>query len=419
MKTQTVDREFKTLDVPKVKGLRCRECQAEYPADPIYVCQHCFGPLEVVYDYDWIAHNISAFLITRRPANMWRYREFLPVGDGGLVDLNAGFTPLVRANNLGKKLGINNLYIKNDTTNPTGSFKDRVVAIAASQAKQFGFDTLSCASTGNLANATAAAAAKGKLNCYIFIPHDLELGKVLGTLIYGPKLVKVKGNYDAVNRLCSEIAGKYPWAFVNVNVRPYYAEGSKTIGFETVEQLEWRIPDHVVVPIASGSLLTKVDKSFREFIKTNMCSEKSWRVSGAQAAGCNPVYEAFHKDADFITPLKPNTLAKSLAIGNPADGYYAKQVIKETGGSCEQATDDEIVEGIQLLAETEGIFTETAGGVTIAALKKMAESGTIKKEEVTVAYITGNGLKTLEAVEPITSKALEIEPNLKAFEEVM
>jgi threonine synthase len=333
--------------------------------------------------------------------------------------MQAGCTPLVRADNLGRKLGLDNLYIKNDTTNPTGSFKDRVVAVAVSQAKQFGFDTVSCASTGNLANATAAAAAKGRLKCFVFIPADLEQGKVLGTVIYGPKLVKVRGNYDAVNRLCSEIAGKYNWAFVNVNVRPYYAEGSKTIGFETVEQLDWQIPDHVVVPIASGSLLTKIDKSFREFIKTRMCPEKKWKVSGAQAAGCNPVYDAIQKNSDFITPIKPKTIAKSLAIGNPADGYYAMKVIKETGGNCEQATDEEIVAGIRLLAETEGIFAETAGGVTIACLKKMAEKGLIKREEKVVAYVTGNGLKTLEVIEHVAKEAVEIDANLKAFESIM
>ncbi len=408
------------LKAKHVKGLRCRECAKEYAAEPIYVCAFCFGPLEVIYDYEYIKKNISRQSIEALERNIWRYRMLLPVGDGDLVNLGAGYTPLIKADNLAKVLGLKTLYIKNDTLNPTGSFKDRVVAIAVSQAKQFGFKTVSCASTGNLANATAAAAAKGGLDCYIFIPHDLEKGKVLGTLIYGPKLIKVRGNYDAVNRLCSEVAQKYPWAFVNVNVRPYYAEGSKTLAFETAEQLGWKTPDHVVVPIASGSLLTKIDKGFKEFYKVGLLdNEPKVRVSGAQAVGCNPVFTAWNNNAEFITPIKPNTIAKSLAIGNPADGFYAKEVIKNTNGACAQVTDEEIVEGIKLLAATEGIFAETAGGVTIASLKKLVESGVIKKDEVTVAYVTGHGMKTLEAIEPTLKDAHEIDANMKAFEAVL
>ena len=403
----------------KVSGLRCRECGKEYPVQPIYVCEYCFGPLELNYNYELIAKNISRQSIAEGPLNLWRYINLLPVEGQRLVSLHAGFTPLIPAPRLARKLGLRQLYIKNDSVNPTHSFKDRVVACAATKAVEFGFDTLSCASTGNLANATAAAAAKAGLKCYIFIPHDLELGKVLGTMVYGPELIKVRGTYDDVNRLCSEIAGRYRWAFVNVNIRPFYAEGSKTLAYETVEQLGWRYPDHVVVPIASGSLLTKIHKGFNEFYKVGLMQEAPrTRISGAQASGCSPVVQAILSNSDHIAPVKPNTIAKSLAIGTPADGYYAKEVVHVSGGAAAMVSDEEIVEGIELLAEYEGIFTETAGGVTIAVLKKLCAQGAIRPDELTVAYITGVGYKTQEAVGHIASRALETAANLQAFEDL-
>lgn len=401
----------------KVKGLICRECSREYNAQPIYVCEYCFGPLELNYNYAAIAEHTSRDKISRGPLNQWRYIDLLPVDNKTLVNLNPGFSPMIPAPRLAKKLGLKNLYIKNDGINPTHSFKDRVVGCAVSKALEFGFETISCASTGNLANATAAAAAKAGLRCFIFIPHDLELGKVLGTMIYGPKLIKVKGSYDDVNRLCSEIAGKYPWAFVNVNLRPYYAEGSKTLAYETAEQLGWRAPDHVVVPVASGSLLTKIYKGFNELWKIGVLDqEPKLRVSAAQAAGCSPVATAILSNSDHIQPVKPNTIAKSLAIGTPADGYYAKDVVKNTGGGAAAISDIDIVKGIELLAETEGIFTETAGGVTIATLQQLCAHGVIKSNELTVAYITGVGYKTQEAIGHIAERAYETAANLDAFE---
>lgn len=408
------------LDSPdKIKGLVCRECHREYPAQPIYVCEHCFGPLEVQYRYGDIQTHISREKIAAGPHNLWRYIDLLPVSPRTLVNLQAGCSPMIAATHLGRKLGLKNLFLKNDAINPTHSFKDRVVSCAASKALEFGFTTLSCASTGNLANATAAAAAKAGLQCVIFIPDNLEPGKIIGTIIYGAHLIKVKGNYDDVNRLCSEIAGKYRWAFVNVNLRPYYAEGSKTLGYETVEQLGWSYPDHVVVPVASGSLLTKIYKGFTEFHKIGLMDKAPHtRFSAAQASGCNPVVHAITQNHDYITPVKPITIAKSLAIGNPADGFYAKEVVKQTGGAGAEASDTEIVAAIELLAETEGIFTETAGGVTIAALKKLCAEGQISKNDLTVAYITGVGYKTQEAVAHIGTRAYSCAANLKAFEEL-
>jgi len=321
-----------------VKGLKCKECGKVYSADPIYVCEYCFGPLEVDYDYEAIRKNISRESIEAGNQDIWRYADLLPADMDKIIPFHVGMTPLVKAQNLGDQLGIKNLYIKNDTVNPTGSFKDRVVSMAVAKAHAFGFDTISCASTGNLANSTAALCAKYKKKCIIFIPHDLEMGKVLGTVVYGAKLVKVKGNYDDVNKLCGEIAGKYPWAFVNVNVRPYYAEGSKTIAFETAEQLGFELPDHVVSPIASGSLLTKIHKGFREMVDVGLIkNDKPVRISGAQPAGCNPVYQAWKDKTDFVKPVKPSTIAKSLAIGNPADGWYAIQVVNKTNGAIEEA----------------------------------------------------------------------------------
>src|SRR5579859_5417996 len=382
-----------------VKSLKCRECGQEYEKKAKYVCEFCFGHLEAAYDYDQIQKDISRDKIASRPLNIWRYRELLPVEGTRYNTLEEGFTPLIRADRLGEELGLSNLYLKNDCANPTHSFKDRVVAVASTRARELGFDTLACASTGNLANAVAAYGARAGMKRYVFIPSNLEKGKVVGALVYDPNLIGVNGTYDDVNRLCSEIAGKYKWAFVNINMRPYYAEGSKTLGFETAEQLGWKAPDQVVVPVASGSLLTKIWKGTQEFIKVGLIPEKKMRVFGAQAEGCSPVTTAFKAKTDTFRPAKPNTIAKSLAIGNPADGYYALKTIAESNGGAEMASDDEIVEGIKLLARTEGIFAETAGGVTIACLKKLAESGALDKDAVTVAYITGTGLKTQEAVE--------------------
>ncbi len=404
----------------RLKGLKCRECDARYELAPKHVCEFCFGPLEVEYDYERIAQTLSRESIKNGPYNIWRYQDLLPVEGTPRVNLEAGFTPLVRARNLGKLLGIKELYIKNDTANPTWSFKDRVVSVALSRAVEFGFDTAACASTGNLANSVAAHAAHAGMKCFVFIPSDLEAGKVMNSLVYKPNVVSVKGNYDEVNRLCSEIADRNAsWAFVNINVRPFYSEGSKTLAYEVAEQLGWRAPHHVVIPIASGSMLTKIHKGFNEFKKLGIIENTPVRISGAQAAGCNPVAAAFESGTDFIKPVKPNTIAKSLAIGNPADGWYALDTITTTGGSCAQVSDDEIVEGIKLLAETEGIFTETAGGVTIGVLKKLAEQGKIKPDEVTVAYITGIGLKTQEAIAGKVGEPFLIEPNLKSFEEVV
>jgi threonine synthase len=398
------------------KALQCRECGKEYPLEARYVCEFCFGPLEVAYDYEKIKKHVSRAKIEQRPRNMWRYKEFLPANGDDPVTLQEGCTPLHRARKLGALLGLKELWLKNDCANPTHSFKDRVVSVAVTKAVELGFKTVSCASTGNLANAVSAYGAKAGMERYVFIPANLEAGKVVASNVYQPHLVKVEGNYDEVNRLCSEIAGKHRWAFVNINVRPYYAEGSKTLGFEVVEQLGWKAPDHVVVPMASGSLLTKVFKALGELHKTGLIPEPRTRVSGAQALGCSPISTAFLEGSDTFRPVKPHTIAKSLAIGNPADGYYALQAIKASGGAAERVTDEEIVEGIKLLASTEGIFAETAGGVTIACLKKLVETGKIRPDETTVAYITGTGLKTQEALHGHLKEPRVIKPNLAAFE---
>lgn len=400
----------------RLKGLQCRECGQTYEIAPKHVCEMCFGPLEVQYDYDVIAQSISREKIERGPRSIWRYQDLLPVEGTPQVDLGAGFTPLIKCNNLAKKLGIDSLYIKNDTANPTWSFKDRVVSTALSRAVEFGFDTAACASTGNLANSVAAHAARAGMKCYVFIPADLEIGKIIGSLIYKPNLFGVQGNYDEVNRLCAEVADRTDWAFVNVNVRPFYSEGSKTLAYEVAEQLGWKAPDHVVIPIASGSMLTKIHKGFGELMKLGLIEQRDFRVSGAQATGCSPVAQAFAEGHDFVKPVKPKTIAKSLAIGNPADGPYALDTMRSTGGHADMVTDEEIVEGIKLLAETEGIFTETAGGVTIAVLKKLAESGKVRRDEVTVAYITGIGLKTPEAIADHVGAPMQILPNLASFE---
>jgi threonine synthase len=397
-------------------ALQCRECGAQYPVEPLTICEECFGPLEPAYDLQGVDGDQFRKAAEAGPDTLWRYEQLLPGGPGiERVDLGAGFTPLRRAENLGKRLGLERLWIKDDSVNPSNSFKDRVVTVAVTMARAFGFEAVSCASTGNLANATAAHAAKAGMECYVFVPDDLERAKILATESYGAKVVAVKGNYDDVNRLCSEVADTLPWAFVNVNMRPYYAEGSKSLGFETAEQLGWRLPDHVVVPIASGALLTKIHKAFRELIAIGAVEERPYRVSGAQPEGCSPVAQAFAAGADEVKPVRPDTIARSLAIGAPADGFYAMQVARETGGSIEAGTEREIVEGIQLLASTEGVFTETAGGVTIANLKRMVESGVIRPEEETVAYVTGNGYKTIEALEGHLEASFHVAPDLDEF----
>jgi threonine synthase len=397
-------------------NLRCRECHREYPLEARHVCDFCFGPVEVTYDYDGIRKNVSRETIRNGPASLWRYKDFLPCDAENAIDIGAGFTPLVRAKNLGKALGLNNLYIKNDTVNPTWSFKDRVVAVAASRARELGYDKLACASTGNLANSVSAHAAAAGMEAVVFIPHDLEAGKVLGSSIYNPTLVKVRGNYDAVNRLCAELAGSYNWGFVNVNVRSYYAEGSKTLGFEVAEQLGWRAPDHCVVPIASGSLFVKIRKGFEELYKAGLIDKPSPRMSGAQATGCSPVAVAWQEGTTNFRPQRPNTIAKSLAIGNPADGYYSLVQLAETEGACGMVDDPEIIDGMKLLAETEGIFGETAGGVTVASLKQLAAQGRIHPDELTVAFITGAGFKTAEAVAGHLETPLEIDATMESFE---
>ncbi|HZQ34482.1 MAG TPA: threonine synthase [Dehalococcoidia bacterium] len=397
-------------------ALRCRECAREYPLAALHVCEFCFGPVEVVYDYAAIARATSRGRIAAGPETMWRYADFLPVDAAQRIDLHAGFTPLVRSHNLAERLGLRELYIKNDTVNPTWSFKDRVVAVASSKARELGYSTLACASTGNLANSVSAHAARAGMDAYVFIPSDLESGKVLGSAIYAPHLIAVDGNYDEVNRLCTEVADRYPWAFVNINVRPYYSEGSRTLGFETAEQLGWRAPDHCVAPMASGSLFTKIYKGFKEFEKVGLIGPVHTRMSGAQADGCSPIATAYREGSMNFRPVKPKTIAKSLAIGNPADGYYALRQLKETGGACAAVSDDEVIEGMKLLAETEGIFAETAGGVVIASLKKLVEAGQIGRDELTVAYITGAGLKTQEAVAEHVVQAHHVSPQLEVFE---
>jgi len=403
-----------------IKGLKCRECGREYAIEPIYVCEFCFGPLEVAYDYAKIKKAVTKKKIEKRERNLWRYRELLPIDGDPQVGLTSGFTPLIKADNLAKELGVKELYVKDDTVvHPTLSFKDRVVAVALTKAKEFGFDTVACASTGNLAHSVSAHGASAGFNRFIFIPASLEASKIAASLVYGPNLVAVDGNYDDVNRLCSEIANKYKWAFVNINIRPFYAEGSKTQGFEIIEQLGWKAPDNVVVPCASGSLLTKIWKSFKEFREIGIIKEMNTKVFAAQAEGCNPIVTAIKKDTDVIIPVKPDTVAKSLAIGNPADGFYAFRCVRDSGGYGEDVTDEEIIEGMKLLARTEGIFAETAGGVTIAATKKLIDSGRIGKNETTVVCITGNGLKTKEALQGHTGEPHHIKPNLAAFEAVL
>jgi threonine synthase len=403
-----------------MKALKCRECGREYPLAATHVCEFDFGPLEVVYDYDRVRPSLNKAAILARPQTMWRYRELLPIQHEPTVGFQVGYTPLVKADRLARRLGIRELWVKNDTVNyPTLSFKDRVVSVALSRARELGFDTVACASTGNLANSVAANAAAAGLKAYVFIPADLEEGKIVNSLIYGAHVIAIKGHYDEVNRLCAEIAGKFGWAFVNVNMRPYYAEGSKSMGFEIIEQLGWRIPQHTVVCMASGSLLTKIHKSYQEFIKIGLVEPADYKVHGAQATGCSPISTAQKAGMDFFKPVKPNTIAKSLAIGTPADGFYALRVMKDTGADADDVTDDQIRDGIKLLAETEGIFAETAGGVTVAVAKKLIAAGKIPADDSAVLCVTGNGLKTLDAVAKHVGRTREIRPSLREFEALL
>ena len=383
--------------------------------DPLNVCEFCFGPLEVAYDYEAIGRVISRERIQNGPLTMWRYQDLLPVDGENAVDMQTGFTPLLKAPNLGRLLGLDHLYIKNDAVNPTNSFKDRVVSVASTKALEYEFKTLACASTGNLAGSVAAHAARAGMSAYIFIPSDLEKGKVVGAAIYGSTVVAINGSYDDVNRLCSELADTYPWAFVNINMRPYYAEGSKTLGYEVAEQLGWQAPAHCIVPSASGSMFTKIWKGLHEFEDLGLIPKVHTHMHMTQAEGCAPIAAAYEAGMTRVRPVKPNTVAKSLAIGNPADGYYSLKTIQESKGDATIVPEDEVVTGIQMLAENEGIFTETAGGVVISGLKRLVERGAIKRDEVTVAYITGNGLKTLEAVEDSVRSVL-IEPTTSSFE---
>jgi threonine synthase len=400
----------------RIKGLKCRECHHRYSLEPIYACDLCFGPLEVEYDYELIRTMISPERIAAGPATMWRYRDLLPVESARVIDLHAGFTPLVRAENLGRELGLEELYIKNDCVNPTYSFKDRVVSVAATKALEFGLDTLACSSTGNLASSVAAHAARAGMKACVFIPADVEAGKILGTAIYAPDLIAVDGDYDDVNRLCSEVADRYDWGFVNINLRPFYTEGSKTLAFETAEQLGWRVPDHCVVPIASGALFTKIWQGFHELQSVGLVDRVGVRMSAAQSTGCSPVVSAYEAGTFDVRPVKATGIVKSLAVGDPADGYHVLRIIAESHGSAAQVTDEEVIDGVKLLAQTEGIFAETAGGATIAVLKKLVQRGAITPREVTVAYITGSGLKTQEVMADHVVKPLRVSPNVREFE---
>jgi threonine synthase len=401
-------------DLGPATALVCRECGSTRDLGPFYACEECFGPLEIAYDFQ----GVSRAAIESGPRNIWRYRGLLPVPSGVADTPNTepGLTRLVRADNLAESLGLQSLWVKDDSGNPTHSFKDRVVAVALAAARELGFKVLACPSTGNLANAVAAAAARAGIRSAVFVPSDLEAQKIITTAVYGGTFVTVDGNYDDVNRLASEIAGEQEdWAFVNVNVRPYYAEGSKTLGYEIAEQLGWRLPDQIVVPVASGSQLTKIDKAFQELIKLGLVEDRPYRVFGAQAAGCDPVAAAFKAGHDVVRPVKPDTIAKSLAIGNPADGPYVLDVARRTNGAVEDVTDAEVVEGIRLLARTEGIFGETAGGVTVATLRKLIGAGTLDPSAETVIINSGDGLKTLDAVAPVVAPSANIAPSLEAF----
>jgi threonine synthase len=403
-----------------VIGLKCKECGHRVGISPVHVCQACFGPYEVEYDYARMKGKVTRQSIAAGPKSLWRYKDFLPVEGEPKVGLNSGYTPFRKANRLAKELGCTDLWIKDDSCNyPTYSYKERVVSVAISKAIEFGFDTVGCASTGNLANSTAAHAAIAGMRCFVMIPHDLEQGKVLGSLIFGPTMVRIRGTYDDVNRLCTEIADKYGWAIVNVNLRPYYTEGAKTHGFEIAEQFGWKLPQHTIVPTAGGTILPKIFKAYQELIELGLVENNSPKIYSAQAAGCNPVVKAIHRGIDIIEPQKPNTIAKSIAIGNPADGYYVYHAVKDSGGWGESASDREIVDAIKLLARTEGIWTEPAGGTTLAVTMKLIQQGRIPKGESICISITGNGLKTLETVQGDLVYPEVIEPKLTEFDALL
>ena len=397
-----------------IEALKCKECGTTYPLEARFVCDDCFGPLEVAYDYSGLDAESTRRRIQAGPQSIWRYSDFLPFDSQPRTALAAGVTPLLRADRLAERLGLGEVWVKNDAANPTHSFKDRVVTVALAKAQELGYEVVACASTGNLANAVAAHAAAAGLESYVFVPADLEEQKILATGVYGTNLLAVNGNYDDVNRLCTELAGEREWGFVNVNLRPYYSEGSKTVAFEIAEQLGWELPDRVVVPIASGSLFTKIARGFEEWLEVGLVEGKLPKFNGAQAAGCSPVAQAFEAGRDFCAPVKPETIAKSLAIGNPADGPYALDLAKRSGGGIDAVTDDEIRAGIKLLAETTGIFTETAGGVTTATLAKLAARGEIGRDERVVLVITGEGLKTLDAVRG-SFETIDVEPTTESF----
>jgi threonine synthase len=402
------------------QALKCKECKSTYELDASFVCDQCFGPLEVSYDYSALGDAAELRRkIQAGPASIWRYADFLPFARRPKTALDAGLTPLIRSERLAERLGVGEVFVKNDAANPTHSFKDRVVTVAVAKARELGYEVVACASTGNLANAVAAHSAAAGLDSYVFVPADLEEQKILATGIYGTKLVAVKGNYDDVNRLCTELSAEHPWAFVNVNLRPYYAEGSKTLAFEVAEQLGFELPDRIVCPVASGSLFTKLARGFEEWIELGLVKGALPTFNGAQAAACAPVAQAFEDGHEICRPVRPaETIAKSLAIGNPADGPFALELARRTGGSIDSVTDEEIVAGIQLLAETTGIFTETAGGVTAAVLRNLAERGEIGRDERVVIYITGEGLKTLDSVREVVT-TYEVEPSASSFEEAV
>jgi threonine synthase len=402
----------------QVLGMKCRLCGKLYPKQPLNFCTDDFGPLEVDYDYAAIAPTLSRGKIELRPFNMWRYRELLPLDGDPTVGTQVGGTPLIKADRLAEALGVEKLWVKNDAVNfPTLSFKDRVVAVALSKAREFGFQTVGCASTGNLANSVAANAAAAGLDAYVFVPSSLERAKILGTSVYGAKVIGVNGTYDQVNRLCTQVGLKYGWGFVNINLRPFYAEGSKTMGFEIAEQLGWRMPQHIVAPMAGGALIGKIHKAFREFVATGLIADAHCSMHGAQATGCNPITDMVKSNRERHKPVKtPDTICKSLSIGDPADGYFAAKLIRESGGWAEDVTDEEIVEGMVLLAKTEGVFAETAGGVTVAVARKLLEQGRIPRDEEIVLCITGNGLKTQDCIAEAVGEPTVIRPSMDEFE---
>ncbi len=398
-------------------ALRCRKCGREYPLEPINVCDFCLSPLEVNYDYKVMAETVNREKLSKGPASMWRYRDMLPV-ESEAVDIGTGFTPMVKADNLGRELGLDRLYIKNDCLNPTYSFKDRVVSVAVTKAREFGFDAVACSSTGNLAASVAAHAAKANMKAYVFVPANVESGKLVGAAIYNPVLITVDGNYDDVNRLCRHLTEKFPWGFININLRPYYAEGSKTLGYEVAEQLGWRAPDCIVAPVASGLLFTRIWKGLDELSMLGLVEPVNTHMYVAQAAGCSPIVNAFEAGSLHVHPVEPSTIAKSIAIGNPADGYYALRVARQSGGGAGTATDEEAITGMKLLAQTEGIFAEAAGGVVIGVLRKLAASGAIKRSDLTVAVITGAGPRTQEIVADIV-KPYAVKPTVESVEELL